>query len=251
MTVESNRPPLTGDPVVGYPINHPPPPPGAAAFFDGAPPPSLRHDKNFNPHSQQLDFQNLDCVGKAKLVCSVISFALCFLLIPASIVGLGIATRPYSPQFRADSLSVSDFNISDNNLVAGNWDLRFTVRNRNRELDVDYEHICAEILYDSAPLAQAIVRPFYLGPKDETSSEARFAADGTVVKDWIVERVNREKPYIEFNVRFTARISHPMRTWRPSGVEAYCGNLKVRVDGGHGSSGDLSGGPKLCRVDER
>ncbi|RAL43180.1 hypothetical protein DM860_009962 [Cuscuta australis] len=191
MTVESNRPPLAGDPVVGYPINHPPPPPGAAAFLDGAPPPSLRHDKNFNPHSQQLD-RTASALPPAR-------------------------TRPNSGPIRCPSpISTSRIITSSR----GNWDLRFTVRNRNRELDIDYEHICAEILYDSAPLAQAIVRPFYLGPKDETSSEARFAADGTVVKDWIVERVNREKPYIEFNVRLGLMAAMALLEISPEGLNS-------------------------------
>ncbi|VFQ71428.1 unnamed protein product [Cuscuta campestris] len=162
-----------------------------------------------------------------------------------TIAFLAFCYRRY-PDFRADSLSVSDFNISSSNLVAGNWDLRFTVRNPNgRKTVINYEHIRAEIFYGKVPLAETVLKPFSQEPKNETSLEARFFANGTFVDDWIVERLNED---MEFNVRFYASVSLKAG-WQRSEEQdftVYCKNLKVTVDGGgsHGSSD--SGGPKRC-----
>ncbi|RAL43181.1 hypothetical protein DM860_009963 [Cuscuta australis] len=223
--------------------NRPPPPSGA----DTAPPPPSRQ-QNYN-FQINLPYRQPDPDEARRRRSKIAELVFCCAVWAFTIAFLALCYRR-SPDFRADSLSVSDFNISSNNLVAGNWDLRFTVRNPNgRKTVINYEHIRAEIFYGKVPLAETVLKPFSQEPKNETSLEARFVANGTFVDDWIVERLNED---MEFNVRFYASVSLKAG-WRRSEEQdftVYCRNLKVTVDGGgggsHGSSD--SGGPKRCRI---
>ena len=59
------------------------------------------------------------------------------------------AGYPKIPEFRVDSVSVSNFSYSDSNAsVTGNWNVRFSVYNRNKKFSISYAVAQSSLLYE-------------------------------------------------------------------------------------------------------
>nr|GLL32406.1 protein YLS9-like [Ipomoea trifida]GME11223.1 protein YLS9-like [Ipomoea batatas] len=247
-------PPVTGYPAPagapptnsnGYYSNRPPP--SGTAYAYAAPPPRAYNYNynNYNPYYQQPD---ADAVRRAVFLRRVFAVIIAlFIIIGVVFFIIWLVLRPRIPEFRADSLSVSNFNLS-NNLVTANWEFQFTARNPNKKISLDYQHIYAEIFYDDESLAETSVAPFYQDSRNETTSKAEFAAKGAFVEDWVVERINKERPDIVFKVWMLARVSFKAGSWRTRSryLRVFCGGLTVGFSR-NSSSGNLVGAPRQCR----
>lgn len=158
--------------------------------------------------------------------------------------------RPRVPEFRVDSLSVSNFNISSS-LVSGNWDVQFTVRNPNKKITVKYDRIDADVFYKSEGLASTTLPPFSQGKRNETKVRATFGAIGTYVDDWVVRDVNgdRGRGSVKFSVRLLARARFKAGAWgtRKRYVRVLCRDVPVGLTLSSGR-GSMVGDARECRV---
>nr|GLL31319.1 protein YLS9-like [Ipomoea trifida] len=241
-------------PVTGYPAgpanqNGYPPPSSGTAYPYAAPPPAAynyNYYNNNNPYYQQPDAYAVQRATFLRRVLAI--FIACFVIAGAVIFIVWLILRPRLPEVRADSLSLSSFNLSDN-FLSGNWDFQFTARNPNKKMTIDYDDIQASIYYDSKQLAETSVAPFFQDKRSETASKATFAATRTFVDDRVVEGIKKETPNIEFDVLMLARVKFKAGSWRARSrfLRVYCGELKV-VLVQNKSSGNLVGDPRQCVV---
>ncbi|VFR02696.1 unnamed protein product [Cuscuta campestris] len=266
---DQSRPPHPPpQPATGYPAqpnpNGYPPSAGTAYSYPAAQhggPYAFNYDSHYPSGPQPpyaLDAYSLQRANFLRRVVGVI--LACFFMAGTILFIVWLAFRPQLPEFRVDSLSVSDFNLSSNFLSA-NWDLKFTARNPNKKMTVYYEDIQASILYgDSELLAGTSLAPFAQDTKSETASKGTFTASGTFVDDWVVKGINRDKSNVDFNVILVTRVWFKTGSWRTKRriLRVYCRDLKVQLlessahSGNHTaqrlSSGNLVRAPKQCRV---
>ncbi|XP_016466745.1 NDR1/HIN1-like protein 10 [Nicotiana tabacum] len=254
---DPNRPPVTGYPAAappnpngygGYGSSAQPPPPGTAYPY-AAPPPSSTTYYNNNPYYQQsIPY----AVQRATFLRRIIAIAIAAMVITGTFVFIvWLILRPRLPEFRVDSLSVSNLNLS-NSLISANWDLRFTVRNPNKKLTLYYDDVAAAVFYDSASLSDTTVPPFFQDKRAETAQKASFATSGSYVENRAFDGMNKERARssaIGFDVRMVARVRFKAGSWRARRrfIRVYCKDLSVGV-GPNKSSGNLLGGPRQCRV---
>nr|XP_025883849.1 uncharacterized protein LOC104644809 [Solanum lycopersicum] len=96
-----------------------------------------------------------------------------------------------NPEFRVDSLSVSNLNHT-NSLISGKWDLRFTVTNPSKKI-IYYNDITTTVLYDDVSLSDTTVPPFFQVKKTETARQASFVTAGAYMDDQAFDKMNKER----------------------------------------------------------
>ncbi|KAF5757073.1 hypothetical protein HanXRQr2_Chr17g0822401 [Helianthus annuus] len=62
-----------------------------------------------------------------------------------------LVIRPQIPQFLIETLTLTNFNVSSNSLVSGNWDAWFVATNPNSKIVLYYDEIEPEVPTPSAP----------------------------------------------------------------------------------------------------
>ncbi|KAL8210215.1 hypothetical protein R6Q57_006947 [Mikania cordata] len=160
-----------------------------------------------------------------------------------------LVLRPQIPQFRVETLTLSNFNISTNSLISGNWDARFTARNPNSKITLYYNQIEAAIFYKSDSISETTVPPFVQGTKNETTLRATFASLTAYLDDRDSINGERNRGAVNFNLRMMTRVRFQAGSWwaRRRILRVYCPNLPVGVSA-NSSSGSLVGGSKQCSV---
>ncbi|KAD6453352.1 hypothetical protein E3N88_08057 [Mikania micrantha] len=160
-----------------------------------------------------------------------------------------LVLRPQIPQFRVETLTLSNFNISTNSLISGNWDARFTARNPNSKITLYYNQIEAAIFYKSDSISETTVPPFVQGTKNETTLRATFASLTAYLDDRDSINGERNRGAVNFNLRMMTRVRFQAGSWwaRRRILRVYCPNLSVGVSA-NSSSGSLVGGSKQCSV---
>lgn len=156
--------------------------------------------------------------------------------------------RPQVPQFRVQAFTLTNFNVSSSNLVTGNWDASFDVRNPNDKIVLYYDHLEAAVFYKGESIAETTVAPFMQGKKNQTSVKASFAALNAYVDNG---NGIKGTGSVEFNLRMVARVRFKAGAWwaRRRILRIYCPDLNLPVgDGKNSTGGSLSGGAKNCRV---
>ncbi|KAL8147937.1 NDR1/HIN1-like protein 10 [Apium graveolens] len=232
-------------PVTGYPA-HPNPngySSGTAYPYAAAPPPNNGYYTQ-NPYYNRTDPQRAFI---RRLFAIIIS---CIIISGTVLLIIWLILRPRVPEFRVDSLSVSNFNISSS-LLSGNWDVQFTVRNPNKKITVKYDRIDADVFYKSEGLASTTLPPFSQGKRNETKVRATFGAIGAYVEDWVVRDVSgdRGKGSVKFSVRLLARARFKAGAWgtRKRYVRVLCRDVPVGLTLSSGR-GAMVGGARECRV---
>ncbi|KVI08056.1 NDR1/HIN1-like protein 10 [Cynara cardunculus var. scolymus] len=173
----------------------------------------------------------------------------CVIIIGTIVFIMWLVLRPQVPQFRVDSLTLSNFNLSSNSLISGNWDARLTVRNPNSKIVLYYDHIEAAVFYKSESISETTVPPFVQGKKNETAVRATFASLSAYVEDRNGINDERARGTVYFNLRMVARVRFKAGAWwaRRRILKIYCPSLPVGVSA-NSSAGSLDGGSKNCRV---
>lgn len=225
-------------PVTGYPAAAPysypyaaPPPQSSAYYYAPQPDP------------------------RASLLRRLTAALIAAFIIAGTIVFISwIILRPRVPEFQADSLSLSSFNLtpSPNSLLTATWILHLTVRNPNHKVSLSYDQIESSIYYKSKMLSVTSLPPFTQSKRNVTSAEARFAATDAYVEGRAADGIGkekREKGSVEFNTRVFARVRYSVGGWRARArfLRVYCSNLQVAFSG-NSSNGLMSGGPRKCKV---
>ncbi|KAK9068109.1 hypothetical protein SSX86_012220 [Deinandra increscens subsp. villosa] len=219
-----------------YPYPAPPPPNNQASYFHVAGNPYYS-----NPYASQQ---------RATFVHRFFAFLIGSILITGIIVFImWLVLRPQIPQFRVETLTLSNFNVSTNSLISGNWDARFVARNPNSKITLYYDQIEAAIFYKSDSISETTLPPFVQGKKNETTIRATFASltaylDGR-------DSINGERDHgkVNFNLRMMTRVRFQAGSWwaRRRILRVYCPNLTIGVSANSGN-GTLVGGSKQCNV---
>ncbi|KAA8549938.1 hypothetical protein F0562_001622 [Nyssa sinensis] len=162
-----------------------------------------------------------------------------------------VVLRPRLPEFRVDSVSLSNFNISSSSLISGKWDVRFTVRNPNHKITLYYDRIEASVYYRSELLSETTVPPIVQGTKNETAARATFAASSAYVEGSVVNGINQDRARgtVGFSVGMVTSVRFKAGEWwaRRRFLRVYCRDLTVGITLNN-SGGTLVGGPKQCGV---
>ncbi|KAK4492287.1 hypothetical protein RD792_003090 [Penstemon davidsonii] len=248
---DPNRP-VTGYPAPpnGHSSNRPPsyPYPNAAA----APPYTAYSNYNNNPYYQP-NYPDADSVRSANCLRRIFAFVIALVVIFGTITFIvWLVLRPQLPEFRVDSLSLSNFTLTNNSLVSFTSEIRLTAQNPNKKMRLVYEQIEAAICYERDSLSQTTLPPFSQDTKNETSLTANFAAAGSFVKKRVVDGVNRERGEdgtVKFNLRMISTVRFVAKAWRTRRrfLKVFCGNLMVAIPG-DGRFATLTGGSRRCQV---
>ncbi|KAK2969123.1 hypothetical protein RJ640_017238 [Escallonia rubra] len=242
---QSNRP-VTGYPAPGYPQSGPIPNSNqnGAAFAYAAPPPQQYYHQNPYYAAAPADPY---AAHRATFLRRIFAVLIASVIIAGTVVFIvWLVVRPRIPQFRVDSVALSNFN-SSSSLLTGNWDVRLTVRNPNSKANLAYDDINALMYYRRASLAETMIPPFAQGTKNVTAVRATFAAAGTYVDRWVLDGINADRASgkVDYTLMIMARVRFKAGAWRARRrlLRVVCPNLSV-----NSSSGSLVGGSRGCRV---
>lgn len=242
-------------PVTGYPAPNGysnPPPSGTAYPYTAPPPPNGYYYQN-NPYQHQNYQYDPDSVRRATCLRRVFAFVIGLLVIFGAITFIvWLVLRPQLPEFRVDSLSISNFSLGNNSLISFTSQVRLTARNPNKKMTLAYDHIQAFIFYRSDSLSDTTVPPFSQDTKNQTSFTANFASAGSFVDNSVMDGINNERGNsgnVNFNLRMLSRVRFEAKAWRTRKrfLKVFCGDLIVGLSS-NVRSGQLTGGPKQCRV---
>ncbi|XP_018829703.1 uncharacterized protein At1g08160-like [Juglans regia] len=245
---------MQGDPsrpVTGYPAPNgfPPPQPGVAYPYHAPPPPQQSHPY-YNPQPYPYPSSSSTIFVRRFLTSMIVVF----FLIGVSILILWLVLRPRIPDFRVDSLSVSNFSSGSNysSSITGLWNVRFSVYNPNKKMSISYEEVRSSLLYKSEPISQTLIAPFKQGKRNQTVLDAAFSATATYVDRWVVNDISgdRARGSVSFSVIVGARVQFRTGGWRARNrlLRVLCEDLPVGISSNSSGSGTLVGGAKDCRV---
>lgn len=234
-------------PATGYPYPYPYPnqqqqqqPPASANGY----PPNAYPYQNHNPyHAPHPD-------PRAVLIRRLFIALMVFILIFGLILFIFlIIVRPQLPTVYIASLSLSNFNVS-NNQLAGNWDLRLRFQNPNSKMSLYYDTVLCAVRYGDDTLSETRLQPFDQGTKDQTPINATLSVSGTYVEGRLADSIGKEraeKGSVEFDVRLASLVTFRYGVYRRRRyVMVYCDDVAVGVPG-NSSSGKMGGSEKRCK----
>ncbi|KAJ1407491.1 Late embryogenesis abundant protein [Sesbania bispinosa] len=160
------------------------------------------------------------------------TFVSLFLILTVIIAIAWYVLDPHEPRFRVNSLSVSNFSVSDSQL-RGRYEVELNITNPNKKVQVMVESFNVWVCYGSVGLSRTdVLQPIYLEEmrdkdvkvklrlKDSSTELAHKAQD--LVKDW-------NRGIVNFDVKMVARIKFIAGIWptREKFLDICCGNLDV------------------------
>ncbi|OVA07129.1 Late embryogenesis abundant protein [Macleaya cordata] len=258
-TADDPNKPVTGYPTTGYPpaqasYHHPTaypsaqssyPATGTAYHYTAAPPAAYYNPNPYPP-------PNYDPQRATFLRRLIIAGITVFLIIGAITFILWLVIRPHLPEFRVESASLSNFNVSSSQLNA-NWEIGFFVRNPNKKMTIFYDRIEGSVFYKDDSLADNSLAPFYQSKKNQTTITAKFTALTSYVDDRTVKEMvgDRNRGEVNFNVRMLAWVRFRSGAWRTRRhlMRVFCDDVKIGFSSNTGTTGSLSGRSKECEVD--
>ncbi|VVB01121.1 unnamed protein product [Arabis nemorensis] len=160
-----------------------------------------------------------------------------------------LVVRPQFPLVYINSLSVSNFNAS-NNQVSGKWDLSLLIRNPNSKMSLHYDTVLCSVYYRRESLSDTRLQPFDQGKKDETPFNATLSVSGTYVDGKLADSIAKErasKGTVEFDLRMVSFVTFRYGAFRRRRyLTIYCDGVAVAVPV-TGSSGKMLGLSKKCK----
>ncbi|KAF3556209.1 hypothetical protein F2Q69_00012386 [Brassica cretica] len=230
---DPNSRPATGYPYP-YPYPNQQPPPASASAANGYP--------YQNYHAPQPDPRAL-LIRRLfiALMVSILIFGLILFIFL-------IVVRPQLPTVYINSLSVSNFNVSNNQLT-GNWNLRLRFENPNSKMSLYYDTVLCAVYYGDDSLSETRLQPFDQGTKDQTPINATLSVSGTYVERQLADSIGKaraEKGSVEFDLRMASVVTFRYGVYRRRRyVRVYCDDVAVGVPG-NSSSGKMVGSDKRC-----
>ncbi|KAK6936268.1 Late embryogenesis abundant protein, LEA_2 subgroup [Dillenia turbinata] len=236
-------------PATGYPVppgtnpsGNPPPVTGTAYPYQAQQPyNNYYYDNNNNPYG----YNNSTYAARRTFVRRMLMILIAFVIIIGAVMFIvWLVIRPELPEFRIESLGVTNLNAS-NSQITGNWDVKFLVRNPNSKMKISYDDIESYIRYKYTALSATSVAPFEQGTKSQTNITASFAEVGNYVDSSVVNAINGDLRL--GGVRFTVQLSARVR-FRAGAWHARRSNMPVGFSSNSSSTGTLSGGSRQCEV---
>lgn len=155
--------------------------------------------------------------------------------------------RPETPEFKVDSLTVTNFNVSKTYFTA-NWEANVTAYNPNRKLKVYFDRVQSFVYYEEDFLSSSAVDPMFLNTKAREVMKLKLSTNNTdqhVVGDWVLNDMIRERNggTVKFNVRMLVFSTFKSGVWwtRQATLKVFCEGLKVDFVGA-AMNGTLAGG---------
>lgn len=179
----------------------------------------------------------------------IAALLLTFVLISAISIISWLILHPRVPVVRVDSLSVANFNLSSSQLTAS-YEVKFTVRNLNRKINLEVESLRVSVLYKRNRLSRGLVQPFDVRKMNQTGVKVEFgtnASNGFPVwkKGAAVEmgRELRELGVVSLKLRMGGLVKFKAAKWltKQSSIDVFCDNLEV---GFRSDNNNLTGNPR-------
>ncbi|XP_021892439.1 uncharacterized protein LOC110810557 [Carica papaya] len=163
---------------------------------------------------------------------------------------------PRQPTIRINSLSLSNFSVSETKLAAV-WIANLTVFNPSIALRISIDEIESSILYrEDNPLSITSVNGFHLGLREKKVMQIKFQTTGWEGDQPIVEYPvlreiggDRRRGTVPFSLRMTMWGTNGgglLRWSRPVLVNSYCSVLDVGMLAGTGKGTLTVDGPTNC-----
>lgn len=156
---------------------------------------------------------------------------------------------PQLPYAYVNSLSLSNFNVSNNHLT-GNWDLQVRFQNPNSKMSLYYNAVVCTLYYNRDSLSETRLQPFDQGKKDETPINATLSVSRTYVDARLADSIGKERAAegsVEFDLRMTSSVTFRYGVYRRRRyVTVYCYDVAVGVPA-NSSSGKMVGSAKRCK----
>lgn len=113
---------------------------------------------------------------KRSCCCRLLCWIVCLLLLQIIVVGivggiLFLVFRPKLPKYTVDSLTITQFNLSDSSSLDATFDVDITARNPNKKIGIYYEggsHISVWYPYMNTKLCEGSLPKFYQGHRNTT-----------------------------------------------------------------------------------
>ncbi|KAK9044657.1 hypothetical protein V6N11_058552 [Hibiscus sabdariffa] len=174
-------------------------------------------------------------------------FAVLLIIFGTILLIIWLVLRPLLPDFSIQSLSLSNFNAS-NQRVSGTWNAQFQVSNPNKKLSIYYGDIVSSVFHKDDFLSETRIEPFVQGTREVNTVEASYSVVDSFVEGKVVDAMNGERTRgeIKFNIKVVADVSFRYGGWRGRRrlLRVWCDDLALS-----GSSGKMTGGSKKCSLD--
>ncbi|OVA07126.1 Late embryogenesis abundant protein [Macleaya cordata] len=135
--------------------------------------------------------------------CCLISFI--FKIIFTIVIVVGIAAlvfwlifRPNKVKFHVVDASLTQFNLTNDNILHYNLTFDMTIRNPNKKIGIYYDRIEARAFYDDKRFDSDFLTPFYQGHKNTTTLRQVF--QGTTLVPNALTEFNKDKGDESFNI---------------------------------------------------
>lgn len=241
MATDDSRPPVIGYPAPpqgsysnGYPLIH--------AYPHAAPPPQSsdsHYQTNIPPYPQSAFRRNLLIVPVAFFL---VTCAIIFILL--------LLARPQLPEFRVDSVAVTNFSATDSQHVSGTWRIGFHITNPNMIMNISYGTLNAALLYKLEFIADTRISPFDQDSQNETALETTISVAGAYVSESAVSGINsdRDRGSVPFRVRIFAWVRVHNKWWhdRTSLLRVWCDDLAVGLTSSSNGAVNLVAAAREC-----
>ena len=232
--------------VTGYPAQSSHVAAGYPAYAYVAPPPSYGPGLGPNPVQDYYRRRNA-------FLCRVITFGTVVFGIIGFIFFIAwLVLKPRMPEFRVDSASVSELNVTQSELSA-DWNFTLFVRNPNTKLSLYYDRLEASVFYHRSrdSLSTTPLQPFSQSKRNQTWVPVRFEVMSEYIGEDVAARISGEKSTgsVGFRVRVFALVKFRSGFWwtRERLLRVYCDRVQIGVDPKNGT-GSLMGQPGACEV---
>ncbi|GMJ15497.1 hypothetical protein like AT2G27260 [Hibiscus trionum] len=223
-------------PVTGYPVQN---------LNAGAPPPPATGYAYARPYYQYPapPPQKPRPTFLRRLLAAV---AVVLIIFGAILFIIWLVLRPQLPDFSIQSLSLSNFNAT-NQRVNATWNAQFQVSNPNKKLSIYYEEIVSSVFHKDYFFSETRIGPFVQGTRNAASLGASYSVVDSFVDGKVVDEMNEERGggEMKFNLKVVADVAFRYGGWtgRERFLTVWCDGVAVNA-----SSGMMTGGPKECSV---
>ncbi|KAK9279395.1 hypothetical protein L1049_013074 [Liquidambar formosana] len=165
-----------------------------------------------------------------RLVLAMLSM---FFLISAISCVVWLVLHPQDPVFRVNSLSVSNFTLSNSQLTAANYKIELTVTNPNQKIDLSIEPLQISVRYKRISLSSntTLNDSFELGNMSSRTLTPELHTKGVQFRDRTAEDMVREwrNGVIYFVVKMEVGTRYRATAWpsKQRSMEVTCDKLKV------------------------
>ncbi|XVE79175.1 hypothetical protein DITRI_Ditri14bG0036900 [Diplodiscus trichospermus] len=175
-----------------------------------------------------------------------VAFAIFLIIFGTILLIFWLVLRPRLPDFSLQSLSLSNFNAS-NERVNATWNAQFQVSNPNKKLAIAYGDFVSSVFYKDNFLTETRIGPFVQGTRNVSTVEASYSVVDSFAEGKVVDAMNGERTRgeIKFNVKVIAEVAFRYGGWsgRRRFLRVWCNDVALT-----GSSGKMTGGPKKCSL---